>query len=131
MLATVQKIVFYLEDGSHVDNAMMKASSDLSDASLKIIEKALLTEIDALYQVLRDSYLQLLFLSAKLDNSDYHDVEMYEKIETHVLQLAALKKTLTADFKKPGQQINRPGFHNQSAPYEITRHGTVFQSLLK
>ena len=47
--------------------------------------------------------------------------------------MAALKRALTDDFKmhERSSATAKPSMCNQSSLYDITRHGTVFQRLLK
>ena len=94
----MKNLIDYLNDGQNV-HGVIKPSNDLSDSSLKIIERALLVELGSLYEVLRDSYLQMLFVRTKVDDKRFEDIQLYETMEDYILQLASLKRTLSSDYK--------------------------------
>ena len=64
LLSVVDKLLNYFEVGKgNILYDQVKSCTELSDASLKVIERALLNEVDSFYEVLRDTYLQMHFLS--------------------------------------------------------------------
>ena len=61
-------LIEYFEELKDSIEEQQKSSIEPSAASLKVMERAMLLEIDSFYQIFRDYYLLALFLATKTHN---------------------------------------------------------------
>ena len=106
-----------------VDKTSFHQPIEFNASSLKTVERALLQDFQATYQLTRDIYLCLLFVA-----QSWPGVELgLEKVESRLRLIAAANSMLQSESTKLVEQSLLDG---EMSSLERDKQGTVLQTLL-